>query len=161
MVVKSGGAESDPALLNMADIAPAILAPPPFSVRGRQYVAAIVPSSDGSVAFAGPVGAIAGANLRPARPGEVITLYGIGFGPVSLASTAGSIASQLASIANNVTVQVGGLPATVQYAGLAPGFVSLYQLNVQVPNAASGDQSLIVSVNGTPVAKDVFVSVGQ
>ncbi len=43
VVVKSGGAESDPAPLNTADVAPAILAPPPFSVGGRQYVAAIIP----------------------------------------------------------------------------------------------------------------------
>jgi uncharacterized protein (TIGR03437 family) len=37
-------------------------------------------------------------------------------------------------------VTIGGVPARVTFSGLAPGFVGLYQVNVQVPpGAPAGD----------------------
>jgi len=49
-----------------------------------------------------------------------------------------------------VTVAIGNGPATVPFAGLAPGFVGLYQVNVQVPaNSPIGDAvPLALSVAG-------------
>jgi uncharacterized protein (TIGR03437 family) len=42
-----------------------------------------------------------------------------------------------------------GQAAPVQFAGLTPGFVGLYQVNFQVPsNAGTGDLALVVSQNG-------------
>jgi uncharacterized protein (TIGR03437 family) len=161
VVVRNGSSESDPVLLDTADVAPAILAPPAFAVGGRQYAVATIPGSGSTVTFAGATGSIPGASLRPARPGEVITLYGIGFGPVSPAVTPGNIATELARVIQNVTVQFGSTPANVQYAGLAPGFVGLYQFNVEVPAVTAGDHALVVSVNGTPVAQNVFLTTGQ
>jgi len=95
------------------------------------------------------------------KPGEVITLYGIGFGQVSPAIPAGSIAATASSVTNPVNVQCGSTPATVQYAGVAPGFVGLYQFNVQVPNLPAGDWPLVISVNGTPVAQNLYITAGQ
>jgi uncharacterized protein (TIGR03437 family) len=161
VVVKNGSSESDPVLLNTADVAPAILAPPSFAVGGNQHAVATFPGSGSTVTFVGAAGSIAGATLRPARPGEVITLYGIGFGPVSPSVTPGSIATELARVTNRVTVQLGGMEANVQYAGMAPGFVGLYQFNFEVPNLPAGDHALVVSVNGTPVAQNVFLTTGQ
>jgi uncharacterized protein (TIGR03437 family) len=46
--------------------------------------------------------------------------------------TAGG-ATNLSKAAAAVNVLVGGLPATVSYAGLAPLYPGLYQLNVVVP----------------------------
>jgi uncharacterized protein (TIGR03437 family) len=43
---------------------------------------------------------------------------------------------------------VGGQPVTQYYLGLTPGFVGLYQANFQVPNVASGDYPLVITVNG-------------
>jgi uncharacterized protein (TIGR03437 family) len=161
VVVKSPAGESQAASVNTADIAPELLSPSSFAVGGRQYVVATLPARDGSITYVGPTGAIAGVNIRPAEPGEVITLYGIGFGPVTPATPAGSIATQTSSVTNPVTVQFGSTPATVQYAGLAPGFVGLYQFNVQVPNVLAGDWPLVVSVNGTPVAQNLYITTGQ
>jgi uncharacterized protein (TIGR03437 family) len=46
-------------------------------------------------------------------------------------------------------VTLNGESATVQFAGLSPGFVGLYQVNFQVPATAnSGDLTLVVSQAG-------------
>jgi len=46
-------------------------------------------------------------------------------------------------------VTVGNANAAVQFSGLAPGFVGLYQLNVTIPaNAPSGVQSLVIEIGG-------------
>ena len=123
VVVTSGGVASDPVNVNTADIAPAILAPNSFDVGGKQYVVATFATADSSLAYVGPSGAISGVNIRPAKAGEVVTLYGIGFGPVSPGTASGTIAQPTSSITSNVSVQFGTTPATIQYAGLAPGFV--------------------------------------
>ena len=47
------------------------------------------------------------------------------------------------------TVTIGGAPAPVAYAGLAPGFVGLYQVNAQVPTGlAAGNQPVVITMNG-------------
>jgi uncharacterized protein (TIGR03437 family) len=161
VVVKTPAGESQATPVNTTDLAPELLAPSSFAVAGRQYAVATLPGSDGTTTFVGPSGAIAGVNIRPAKPGEVLTLYGIGFGQVSPAIPAGFIASTASSVTNPVTVQFGSTPATVQYAGVAPGFVGLYQFNVQVPNLPAGDWPLLISVNGTPVAQNLYITAGQ
>ena len=45
------------------------------------------------------------------------------------------------------TATVGGEPAEVLFAGLTPGSVGVYQLNIQLPaDLAAGDQALVVSL---------------
>jgi uncharacterized protein (TIGR03437 family) len=86
----------------------------------------------GDYSLLGPASLSApGSTFTPAKPGEIIQLYGAGFGlPVS-PLTAGSDV-QLAPLPTPwPQVTIGGIAAAVQYAGLAgPG---LYQINVVVP----------------------------
>jgi uncharacterized protein (TIGR03437 family) len=88
----------------------------------------------------------------PAKPGEVVVIYLSGMGATNPAVKSGDPAPNsppLAKIAVPATVTVGGESAVVQFAGLAPGFVGLYQVNFQVPaTIGSGDQTLVVSQNG-------------
>jgi uncharacterized protein (TIGR03437 family) len=89
---------------------------------------------------------IPGFSFTPAQAGETIVLFSTGFGLPTTALTAGS-SSQSGSLPTLPTVQIGGLAATVGFAGvISPG---LYQLNVTVPpGLASGDNFLLVSYAG-------------
>ena len=77
---------------------------------------------------------------RPASPGEVLHLYGTGFGPVQPAVATGmpASASPLAVVPAmpTCTSDPGG-PTTVVYLGLAPGLVGYYQMDVRLPEAIS------------------------
>ncbi|MCU1257159.1 MAG: hypothetical protein JWO80_44 [Bryobacterales bacterium] len=77
-------------------------------------------------------------SIASAAPGEVLTAYAIGLGAVTPAVTLGAPSGDglqipLNRTAQTVSVSVGGLPADVLYAGLAPSSVGLYQVNFQVP----------------------------
>jgi uncharacterized protein (TIGR03437 family) len=58
---------------------------------------------------------------------------------------------------NPVSVTIGGVPANVSFAGLVAA--GLYQINVTVPNTATGDQPVRATVNGaqTPIGPVVTV----
>ncbi len=91
------------------------------------------------------VGGYAGAT--PAKPGEVITLWGTGFGPASPPVPAGQVFTGTSTLANPVTVTIGGQPATVDFAGVVGA--GLVQINVQVPSSINnGDAAVLATVNG-------------
>lgn len=73
-----------------------------------------------------------------ARRGEVIQIYATGPGALSRAIEDGAAApgNPLALTASTPQVFVGGVPATVQFSGMAPGFPGLWQINAFVPDRA-------------------------
>jgi len=58
------------------------------------------------------------------------------------------------------TVTVGGDSAQVFYAGLAPGFIGLVQVNFYVPSLPPGDYTIQVSI-GTAQSNAPIMSVGK
>ena len=93
----------------------------------------------------------------PAAPGEVVILYANGFGPVSPAVVAGSEA-QSGVLPSAPVIDIGGLPASVQFAGLASP--RLYQFNVVVPvSAPNGDNTLTAQYSGLSVQSRVLLTV--
>ena len=99
--------------------------------------------------------------VTPARPlqrGEYAFLYATGLGPVSNQPPSGSAApgSPFAIVQGDVRVTLAGLPCDVPFAGLAPGFAGVYQVNFQVPaNTPSGSQEVVITAGGvtSPVVK--------
>ena len=120
-------------------------APGIFLVRGdREDRGAVFNGLDNTVAA--PEGVFPGS--RPARPGDVVVLYAAGLGPVTPALPSG-IASGANGTAipllNNLpSVTIGGREAAIRFAGLAPGSVGLYQLNVVVPSGPTGNAVPVV-----------------
>ncbi len=154
--------QTSPYSVETKDLAPALLAPPSFDVDGKQYVAATFPPTDsGDVVFVGRVGAIAGVNTRPAKTGDTVILYGIGFGPVSPSVNAGVIVSQANSLTNPATFLIGQSEATILYGGLAPGFVGLYQFNIQPPAVGGGDAPMTVRVGGLTTTQQLSIATTQ
>lgn len=155
LTVTSSGMTSQLYQVVVNEVEPGMDAPASFIVHGNQYVVGVL--SDGSYAL--PAGAIPGVATHPASPGDTITLYGVGFGSVTPAVPAGEIAQGLTNLAN-FSVTIGGMPAKVTYAGLAPTFVGLYQFNIQVPQVASADAVPVVfTLNGTASAQTLNIAV--
>jgi uncharacterized protein (TIGR03437 family) len=135
ILVFTGAGQSAPIQpLAVEPLQPGLYAPAASNIGGKQYVWAQL--GDGSVVL--PSGSTGSGASRPAKVGETITMYGVGFGPVSPSIPAGQIVKQSNTLAEKFHVLFGGVPATISYAGLAPGSVGLYQFNVVVPNVGSG-----------------------
>ena len=93
----------------------------------------------------------------PARRGDVVILYGTGFGVSEPVYQAGEIASGQARLRDAVTITVGGTTlaaADILYAGLAPGNISgLQQFNIRIPqSAATGNVAIAITVGGVTTA---------
>jgi uncharacterized protein (TIGR03437 family) len=95
---------------------------------------------------------------NPASVGDALLIFCTGLGTVSPPVSAGAAASTsaLSYTDSPVTVTVGGKDAQVLFAGLAPGWVALYQVNVLVPPGVATGPSVPVVVTaagaaGTPV----------
>jgi uncharacterized protein (TIGR03437 family) len=89
---------------------------------------------------------------NPVARGDYVQLYLNGLGPVSNQPGDGLAAPSkpLAQTVATPTITIGGQAATtIQFSGLAPGFVSLYQVNVLVPSGLSaGAQTITCSIGG-------------
>jgi uncharacterized protein (TIGR03437 family) len=137
---------------------PELLAPASFNIGGDQYVVALLP--DG--AYVLPVGSIAGVNSRPAKPGETIVMYGIGFGAVTPNIPAGEIVKETNQLSAPFEILFGETLAQLRYYGLAPGLVGLYQFNAVVPSVPDSDLvPLTFNVGGNIGTQALFTAVQQ
>jgi uncharacterized protein (TIGR03437 family) len=110
--------------------------------------------------MAAPVGAF--ANSRPAKIGEYISIFCTGLGDVANRPALGSASpsAPLSTTLAKPTVTVGGVAATVQFSGLAPGYVGLYQVNVQVPaTAPTGTQVPVAMTIGGVTSNMVEIAI--
>jgi uncharacterized protein (TIGR03437 family) len=89
----------------------------------------------------------------PAKVGDTVAVFGTGLGATQPAVAPGQAApgNPPATVVTLPTVRIGGLPAPVVFAGLAPGFVGLYQINVQIPpgTPAGSAVELVLTQSGT------------
>ena len=85
---------------------------------------------------------------NPAARGGVIQIFATGLGDTDQTVETGdpAPADPPARITRQVEVTIGGLLATVHFAGLAPGFTGLYQVNAMVPSGLPpGDAPLVLT----------------
>jgi len=156
VVVSYQGQSSAPAMLAIKGTAGGLLAPASFNVNGKQYVAAISLRTGAFVTNR----SLPNIGGEPARAGETLVFFGIGFGPVTPGVVAGQIATGTTTVTTAVQFQFGDVPAQVLSAGLVPNLVGVYQFNVAVPEGLpSGDVPLKVLVGGEPLMQTLFVPV--
>ncbi len=101
---------------------------------------------------------------NPAAAGSIVVLYATGGGETSPPGVTGNITPANGTGLKNVlgvTVTVGGVAGTVEYAGTAPGFVEgALQINVQLPDGlTAGAQPVLVSIGGVSSPAGVTVAV--
>jgi len=125
VAVVTGGGSSAPTMVSVVAARPEV-----FVIDGMLGGRAAALRADGTVATA----------ANSVTRGEIVSIYCTGFGSVTPKTATGAVATAAAPADNPVFVQVGGLSAQVLYAGVAPGFVGLFQVNALVPlNAPTGD----------------------
>jgi uncharacterized protein (TIGR03437 family) len=135
---------------------------PSLSLLSSMYPVAIVytPGSPGNSGngydIIGPSGAFS-FPTRPAVAGETVVLYGVGFGPTSPTVPAGQAYSGAAYAVTVPNISIGDIPATVTFAGIVQA--GLYQFNVVVPDAGSGDAILFVTVNGFSAQSKLYLTL--
>jgi uncharacterized protein (TIGR03437 family) len=88
----------------------------------------------------------------PAKSGEVVLIFLTGLGQVNGQINCGQAApaSPPLTVTAQVQVEIGsGSRLSPEFAGLAPGFAGLYQVNVQVPQLAGGPHTLRIIAAGS------------
>ncbi len=123
-------------------------APAFFTIPNSTSIAAEVANTYATVADPSVV-----PGASPASPGDVVSLYGTGFGATSPAIASGALDTGIANLTNSITVTIGGVTvpsSDIWYAGLSPGSISgLYQFNVRIPaGTPSGEVPVTISIGG-------------
>lgn len=136
-----------------ADVQPTAPAFFAYDADNRRYAAAQHGADYGIVARDGLY-----AGAAPARPGEIIVVYGTGFGPTTPQAPSGRVVLQAAPLANQVSVWIGNVPATVLWAGLSGA--GLYQLNLIVPETLpDGDAEIVAEIGGMRTQQGLHVAI--
>jgi len=129
----------------LATFAPAI-----FSMNQQGTGQGVVTIANTAM-WAAASGSVEGASSRPATAGDFITIACLGLGPVNNTPATGAPTPDATSTTQNpVSVLLDGKSVPSSFAGLAPGFVGMYQVNVQIPEGASTGNAvpLAISVGG-------------
>jgi uncharacterized protein (TIGR03437 family) len=124
-----------------------------FVFGGGPYVAAT--HANGS--FIGPTSLYPGSTT-PAKPGETVLIYANGFGLTSLAVVSGA-ETQSGTLSPLPIVTIGGITATLQFAGLS-GAPGEFQFNVVVPSTlADGDQPIVATYDGLTTQMGTLITI--
>jgi uncharacterized protein (TIGR03437 family) len=159
----NGVLESEPVYVEVAPEAPAIFT---FDFGGGRAAALNVKlrPDDGvlDASPAQPVGVFPGRETQPAPLGGIITVYCNGLGAVTPAIQTGRDSMDALRRANTpVKVLIGGVEARVDFAGLAPQFVGLNQINVFIPDSIAPGPAvpIVLEQNGVRSRDDVTIAV--
>jgi len=106
----------------------------------------------------GPTGTSLGYKTVAAKAGDVLELFGVGFGPTTPTVQAGKAYSGAAPTDNPVQLFINGTAVQPQFAGIVEA--GLYQINVQIPSGlGTGDVSLRAKVGGVETPSTVVLSL--
>jgi uncharacterized protein (TIGR03437 family) len=134
LVVTVGGVQSAPFNITLNSVSPY------FDTQSGtgSGLAAVYDSAAGSALVTA---------AAPAHTGDAVFGYAVGLGATSPATATG-LATATNTLPTLPTVTVGGVAATVAFAGIPKGNAGLYQVNFTIPSGVSGTVPLVISVGG-------------
>ena len=97
----------------------------------------------------------------PAKPGDIVVLYGTGFGFTDPVYQAGEFAA--VGLRDAITVTVGGTTLSrsdILYAGLSPDAPGLYQFNLRLPaSAPDGPLPVTIRIGGASTQSGAIIPI--
>jgi uncharacterized protein (TIGR03437 family) len=117
---------------------------------------AVTTSADGSVF----------TPSAPARPGDIVSLWATGLGPTAPPAMGFQLPIAAAPLiaAANLSILLDGTPVhstAIQYAGVAPGFAGLYQINLALPGSTGQNPEIRLQIDGASSIPGVHLPVAQ
>jgi len=146
VVVTNNGLGSAPATAQLQTYAPAFFLNP----GTNSTVATVIPGYT-------PV-----TSAAPAHPGDLVVLWGTGFGPTTPASAAGSEVGGAPATTTTPIVTVGGMQVQVVSTGLTDGTAGLYQITIRLPaNVPTGTLAVEASIGGAQTPAGVTIVIAN
>ena len=128
---------------------------PPYNITLSQYAPGLLSRGGGGTGVVQAVHTQSGDAVEasnPAVPGESLSLYAVGLGPTNPVVPTGTPAPVTPAVPTVAapSLTVGGISASIQFAGAAPAQIGLYQVKFTLPlNVPGGNQPIVLRIGGT------------
>ena len=139
---------------------------PAFCVIGGNYVAGVILRSNGlgtqgggAYDIIGPSGSSLGFPTVPVKSGDIVELFGVGFGPTDPPIPSGKVLppGQFGTATSPVTVLINGVAVTPSFAGITEA--GLFQINLTIPPAlGTGDLTIVAMVGGMQTQNGLLIA---
>jgi len=113
--------------------------------------------ADGTIV--GKDGLFASITTRPARPGDILQVFGTGFGPTSPPTPIDRLVTQARPLEFTATVRIGGRDVVTLFQGVVGA--GLVQLNVVAPDLPPGDYRIEALIEGYELAAPAFLTIAE
>ena len=157
IVVTRNGAASAPQQMQVGQFSPGIFT---TTQNGQGMALAfnaipITVNGKPALAIAQPAGSVPGLPTVPAKVGDHMLVYCTGLGAVTPTIADGAAPCALSGCKSTdkqrttttiPKVLIGGVSAHVEFSGLAPQFVGVYQLNFQVPSGVPTGNAVPIQI---------------
>jgi uncharacterized protein (TIGR03437 family) len=157
IVVTRNGTSSPPQAMQVATFSPGIFTVTQNGVGMALAFNAVAITVNGkpTLAIAQPAGSTPGLTAIPAKAGDHLFVYATGLGPVTPAINDGSAPCALSgckstdrqrTTTTQPQVLVGGVSAHIEFSGLAPQYVGVYQLQFTMPAGVTPDNAVPLQI---------------
>ncbi len=134
--VRRSGAVSNALMLKVEGVYPSLFT---YSYKSIELAAALNAATNSVITTDSPL-----------PTNGIVSLYASGLGSLSGANPASGIPfAEAGTISRTLSVKVGGALASVLYAGAAPGFAGVYQVNARMPEGLGpGNYAVWIEIGG-------------
>jgi uncharacterized protein (TIGR03437 family) len=113
---------------------------------------------NGTYDIVGPAGTSLGYKTVPAKAGDSVLVFGVGFGPTTPPVPAGAPFLGAAAANNPIALTISKQPVVPSFSGL--GGPGLFQFNLTIsPGLGLGDQSIVATINGVSTQSAVVIAL--